>query len=69
MGLTLIKEEDALDRTKWKNDIQHDSGDARWWEKPKEEEIVWGKYKFTGVVGHPTALVINKCVIQYLEHF
>ena len=32
------KEEGVLDRTKWKNDIQYDSGDPRWWEKPEENK-------------------------------
>ena len=31
-----LKEEDALDRTKWKNDIHNHSGDPRLWEKPEE---------------------------------
>ena len=31
-----LKEEDILDRIKWKNDIQYHSGDPRWWEKPEE---------------------------------
>ena len=33
-----LKEEDALDRTKWKNDIQYHSGDPRWWDKPRGEQ-------------------------------
>ena len=32
-----LKEEDVLDRTKWKNDIHHHSGDPRWWGKPEEK--------------------------------
>ena len=34
-----LKEEDVgmiLDRAKWKNDIQNNSGDPRWWQKPDE---------------------------------
>ena len=34
-----LKEEDVLDRTKWKNDIQNHSGDPRLWEKPEEKKI------------------------------
>ena len=33
-----LKEEDVLDRTKWKNDIQNHSGDLRWWEEPEEKK-------------------------------
>ena len=34
-----LKEEDALDRTKWKNDIQYHSGDPRGWKMPEEKKI------------------------------
>ena len=33
-----LKEEDVLDRTKWKNDMHNHSGDARWWETPEEKK-------------------------------
>ena len=35
-----LKEDDALDRTKWKNDIQYHSGNPRWWEKPEEKKTI-----------------------------
>ena len=37
-GKTVMQsvDEDALDRTKWKNDIHNHSGDSRWWEEPEE---------------------------------
>ena len=38
MESTGLKEEDALDRTKWKNDIQYHSDDTRRWEKPEEKK-------------------------------
>ena len=39
MESVMLKEkEEALDGTKWKNDIQNHSGDLRWWEKPKEKK-------------------------------
>ena len=40
-----LKEEDVLDRTKWKNDIQYHSGDhrkPRWWEQPEETKKMDG---------------------------
>ena len=33
-----LKEKDALDRTKWKNDIHNHSGDPRLRVKPKEKK-------------------------------
>ena len=33
-----LKEEDALDRTKWKNDIHNHSGDPRWWKHPRKRK-------------------------------
>ena len=38
MEIVMLKEEDVLDRTKWRNDIHNHSGDPRWWEKPGEKE-------------------------------
>ena len=35
-----LKEEDARERTKWKNHIQFHSSDPRLWEKPKEEKLL-----------------------------
>ena len=32
-----LKDEDALDRTKSKNDVKNHSGDPRWWEKPEDK--------------------------------
>ena len=32
-----LKEEDALERTRWKNHIHYHCGDSRW-EKPQEED-------------------------------
>ena len=29
-----LKDEEVLDKTMWKNDIQNHFGDPRWWEKP-----------------------------------
>ena len=33
-----LKEEDAVNRTKWKNDCQYHFGDPRWWGKPDEKK-------------------------------
>ena len=33
-----LKEDDALDSTKWKNNIQNHSGNTRRWEKPEEKK-------------------------------
>ena len=33
-----LKEDDVLDRTKWRNDIHNHSGDPRWWENPEEKK-------------------------------
>ena len=39
MKSVALKEEDALDRTTWLNDIQYHSGDPRWWEKPEKNKM------------------------------
>ena len=33
-----LKEEDVLDRAKWKNDIQYHSGDPWWWKKHEKKK-------------------------------
>ena len=37
-----LKEEDGLDRTKWKHHIQNHSGDPRLLEKPEEKKKMKG---------------------------
>ena len=37
-SVMLKEEEEALEGTKWKNDIHNHSGDLRWWEKPKDKK-------------------------------
>ena len=39
-----LKEEDVLDRTMWKNDIQYHSGGPRWWETLRRRKIQVNKH-------------------------
>ena len=54
-----VKEVDALDRTKWKNDIHNHSGDPRWWEKLDEKKNT--KYK-TVLHAHTLPIMLSKLV-------
>ena len=40
MGSVGLKEEDAMARTKWKNDMHDHSGNPRRWEKPEEKKLI-----------------------------
>ncbi len=54
-----LKEEDALDRTKWENDIQYHSGDPRRREKPEEKKKI-DAYNGTGALCTGMGIPHNK---------